>query len=224
MMRKINLWLRKHAVPGMWGAGGCIVTALFCAHLLEQSTAANAFFIVGFVLAGVPILFRAIQGLHFKTVSIELLVSIAAIGACCIGEFSKAAIVTFLFQFGSFLEQKTMKKTRSAIKSLTEMAPSTAWRIAGDTIEEIDADEVEEEDILLGKTGNQIARVHGEHHPELAQVVELYEKAKACPYAEVIAELRKVTSDYTIPEDACPTYGKTYEDLTALDREYTEAH
>lgn len=27
-----------------------------------------------------------------------------------------------------------MKKTRSAIKSLTEMAPSTAWRSAGDTI------------------------------------------------------------------------------------------
>lgn len=77
---------------------------------------------------------HSIPGLHFKTVSIELLVSIAAIGACCIGEFSEAAIVTFLFQFGSFLEQKTMKKTRSAIKSLTEMAPSTAWRIAGDTI------------------------------------------------------------------------------------------
>ena len=157
MMMKINLWLRKYAVPGMWGAGGCIVAALLCAHLLGQSTAANVFFIVGFVLAGIPILFRAIQGLRFKTVSIELLVSIAAIGACCIGEFSEAAIVTFLFQFGSFLEQKTMKKTRSAIKSLTEMAPSTAWRIAGDEIEEIDADEVEEEDILLVKTGNQIA-------------------------------------------------------------------
>ena len=157
MMMKINLWLRKYAVPGMWGAGGCIVAALLCAHLLEQSTAATIFFIVGFVLAGVPILFRAIQGLRFKTVSIELLVSIAAIGACCIGEFSEAAIVTFLFQFGSFLEQKTMKKTRSAIKSLTEMAPSTAWRITGDTIEEIDADEVEEEDLLLVKTGNQIA-------------------------------------------------------------------
>lgn len=69
-----------------------------------------------------------------------------------------------------------------------------------------------------------VARVHGEHHPELAQVVELYEKVKACPSAEVFAELRKVTSDYTIPEDACPTYGKTYEDLAAIDREYTAAH
>lgn len=157
MMMKINLWLRKYGIPCMWGAGGCIVAALLCAHLLEKETAANVFFIAGFVLAGIPVLFRAIQGLRFRTVSIELLVSIAAIGACCIGEFSEAAIVTFLFQFGSFLEQKTMKKTRSAIKSLTEMAPTTAWRITEEKMEEIDADEVEEGDLLLVKTGNQIA-------------------------------------------------------------------
>lgn len=36
-----------------------------------------------------------------------------------IGEYNEAAVVTFLFQFGSFLEQKTMGKTRSAIKALT---------------------------------------------------------------------------------------------------------
>lgn len=110
-----------------------------------------------------PILVRAIQALRFKTVSIELLVSIASIGACVIGEFNESAIVTFLFQFGSFLEQKTMKKTRSAIKALTEMAPSTAWRItnAGEDgtfeTEEIETDEVEIGDILLVKAGNQVA-------------------------------------------------------------------
>lgn len=110
-----------------------------------------------------PILVRAVQALRFKTVSIELLVSIASIGACVIGEFNESAIVTFLFQFGSFLEQKTMKKTRSAIKALTEMAPSTAWRItnAGEDgtfeTEEIETDEVEIGDILLVKAGNQVA-------------------------------------------------------------------
>ena len=100
--------------------------------------------------------------MQFKTVSIELLVSIAAIGAICIGEYSEAAIVTFLFQFGSYLEQKTMKKTRAAIKRLTEMAPVTAWKIIdpeedGSEVEEVDADEIEEGDILLVKSGNQIA-------------------------------------------------------------------
>ena len=111
-----------------------------------------------FIPAGSPILFRAVQGLRFKTVGIECLVSIAVIGACLIGEFSEAAIVTFLFQFGSYLEQKTMTKTRSAIKRLTEMAPATALRISEDGgIEEIDAEDVEEGDRLLVRTGGQIA-------------------------------------------------------------------
>lgn len=157
MMMKINLWIRKYGIPCMWSAGVCILVAMIASHVLAQKIPADVAFVIAFILAGIPIIFRAVQGLRFKTVSIELLVSIAAIGACCIGEFHEAAIVTFLFQFGSYLEQKTMKKTRSAIKSLTEMAPSTAWKIAGGEIEEIDADEVEKDDILLVKTGNQIA-------------------------------------------------------------------
>lgn len=84
---------------------------------------------------------------------IECLVSIAVIGAFAIGEFSEVAVVAFLFQFDSWLEQKTMKKTRSSIKALTELAPTVAWRIDGDSWEMIDADKVEAGDLLLVKTG-----------------------------------------------------------------------
>ena len=73
-----------------------------------------------------------------------------------IQKFREAAIVTFLFQFGSYLEKRTMKKTRSAIKTLTEMAPTTAYKIEENDIEEIDVDDVEIDDCLLVKTGNQI--------------------------------------------------------------------
>lgn len=157
MMMKINRLIKKCAVPCMWIAGILIVASMVLTHIFKLQMVADVLYVAAFVLAGIPILFRAIQGLQFKTVSIELLVSIAAIGACVISEFNESAIVTFLFQFGSYLEQKTMKKTRSAIKKLTEMAPTTAWRICGNDIEEIDADEIEIDDILLVKAGNQIA-------------------------------------------------------------------
>ncbi|MDO4465679.1 MAG: cation-translocating P-type ATPase [Bacillota bacterium] len=148
-MLRFNLFIRKYTEPFMWISGICIILAMF----LKVSI----LYVISFILVGIPIVFKAIQALRFNTIGIELLVSIAAIGACLIGEYSEAAIVTFLFQFGSFLEQKTMKKTRSAIKALTEMAPTTAWKILGDTVEEIEADEIEEGDILLVKAGNQIA-------------------------------------------------------------------
>ena len=158
MTRKLNVFFRKYSIPAMWGAGAATLIALALAHLGGGMLYADIFYIVGFILAGSPILFRAVQGLRFKTVGIECLVSIAVIGACLIGEFSEAAIVTFLFQFGSYLEQKTMTKTRSAIKRLTEMAPATALRISEDGgIEEIDAEDVEEGDRLLVRTGGQIA-------------------------------------------------------------------
>lgn len=160
---KRNAWLRGLSLPLLGSAGVLIVLAVVFSRTAGLETLSSACYIAAFGLSGVPILFRAIQALRFKTVSIELLVSVAAVGACVIGEFNEAAIVTFLFRFGSFLEQKTMKKTRSAIKTLTEMAPSTAWRITKSDendafeTEEIDVDEVEIGDLLLVKTGSQIA-------------------------------------------------------------------
>lgn len=162
-MTKLNKWMKRFSLPFLWGAGILIVFAAIFSRIPGYEIPGDICYLAAFVLSGAPIVFRAIQALRYKTVSIELLVSIAAIGACVIGEFNESAIVTFLFQLGSFLEQKTMKKTRSAIKALTEMAPSTAWRItsAGEDgafeTEEIDADEVEIGDLLLVKAGGQIA-------------------------------------------------------------------
>lgn len=62
-----------------------------------------------------------------------------------------------------------------------------------------------------------VERVHGEHHPELHQVAELYNELKAEPSAEVFGKLREVTGDYAVPGDACPTYEKTYQLLKELD-------
>lgn len=64
-----------------------------------------------------------------------------------------------------------------------------------------------------------VERVHGDHHPELHDVARLYTALKQEPAAEVFAELRRVTGNYTVPADACPTFEKTYRDLAFLDGE-----
>lgn len=61
-----------------------------------------------------------------------------------------------------------------------------------------------------------VVRVHGEHHPELRQVAELYARLKQNPDARTVQELRTVTNHFTAPADACPTFQKTYADLAAL--------
>lgn len=61
-----------------------------------------------------------------------------------------------------------------------------------------------------------VVRVHGEHHPELRQVAELYARLKQNPDVRTVQELRTVTNHFTAPADACPTFQKTYADLAAL--------
>lgn len=156
-MVSLQRFFKKYATPAM--AAGGVFTAL--GLVLSRNTGTAGFgaaaYLLGALLCGAPILFRAIQSLRFKVVGIECLVSIAVLGACWIGEFSEAAIVTFLFQFGAYLEQKTLAKTRSAIKALTDLAPTTAWRLRDGVPEQINAEDVEPEDRLLVKTGGQVA-------------------------------------------------------------------
>lgn len=66
-----------------------------------------------------------------------------------------------------------------------------------------------------------IERVHGKNHPELTRVRELTEQLGAAgPDADVepiFAELRTVTDDYSLPEDACEAFTGTYSALRDAD-------
>lgn len=109
------------------------------------------------VLGFAPIAIQAYQSLKIKVVSIDVLVTIAVIGAFFIKNLEESAIVTFLFLFGAYLEQRTLNKTRSAIKELTEMAPESALKqMENGEFEEVAVDEVDVGDVLLVKTGSKV--------------------------------------------------------------------
>ena len=109
------------------------------------------------VLGAAPIAIQAYQALKVKVVSIDVLVTIAVAGAFLIKNLEESAIVTFLFLFGAYLEQRTLNKTRSAIKELTEMAPESALKqMKNGEFEEVEVEEVDVGDILLVKTGAKV--------------------------------------------------------------------
>ncbi len=109
------------------------------------------------VLGVAPIAIQAYQALKVKVVSIDVLVTLAVGGAFLIKNLEESAIVTFLFLFGAFLEQRTLNKTRSAIKELTEMAPESALKqMENGEFEEVEVDDVDVGDVLLVKTGAKI--------------------------------------------------------------------
>ncbi|MCI1895058.1 MAG: heavy metal translocating P-type ATPase [Lactobacillus sp.] len=154
---KFQLWIEKHTTQITAITAVLIAAGYASKYLLQLPVAYAILLAVASIIAVVPIALHALSALRVKVISIELLVTIAVIGAFVIGEYNESAVVTFLFLFGNFLEQKTLAKTRASIKSLTAMAPTTAELVSDDgSIETVDVDEVEEGDVVLVKTGGAI--------------------------------------------------------------------
>ena len=138
-------------------SGILIIIGFFSHFVLDNIALFNTTFIIASIIGVAPIAIQAYQAMKVKVVSIDVLVTIAVIGAFLIQNYEESAIVTFLFLFGSFLEQRTLNQTRSAIKELTEMAPESALlQMANGEFEEVDVDDVDEGDILLVKTGAKV--------------------------------------------------------------------
>ena len=176
-------------------------------------------FAIASILGVAPIAIQAYQALKVKVVSIDVLVTLAVIGAFLIKNLEESAIVTFLFLFGSFLEQRTLNKTRSAIKELTEMAPESALKqMENGEFEEVEVDEVDVGDILLVKTGAKVpvdgTVLTGEGHINEASItgepVPVSKKKDSGVYAGTILEngTLQIVAD-RIGEDT--TFGKIIE-------------
>lgn len=133
-----------------------------------------------------PLFLRATSALKFKLVSIELLVTIAIIGAFFIQEFSEAGIVVWLFSL--LLEELSLQKTRQSVKELVQLAPKAAYRIVSpeDRKGELVAiDDLDEDAYVLVRTGDQIP-VDGKVVRGSGYVDEVPITGKATPQAKKI--------------------------------------
>lgn len=159
MLSTVTRGLKHPATRRMWitaGSAGLILLALFSNYVLEWNGGWIIFMVLAWLLAGQEIAIRAWQALRLRHLSIELLVTLAAAGAITIGEYWEAAAVTFLFMLGAWLEGRTMRHTRGALKALVEAAPSMATVLRNGEALEVSADSVERGEIVLVKAGQRI--------------------------------------------------------------------
>jgi len=199
---------------------GILIVLGFTASLgFHHEGIAMIFLAIASVIGVAPIAIQAYQALRVKVVSIDVLVTVAVIGAFFIKNLEESAIVSFLFLFGAYLEQRTLNKTRSAIKELTEMAPESALkRMEDGEFVEVEVDEVDVGDILLVKTGAKVpvdGRVlSGEGHINEASItgesVPVGKKKDSFVYAGTVLEngTVQIVAD-RVGEDT--TFGKIIE-------------
>ena len=172
---------------------GVLIGLGFFSHFILENVAISEWSLIIASIFGVaPIAVQAYQAIKVKVVSIDLLVTIAVVGAFIIQNYEEAAIVTFLFLFGHFLEQRTLNQTRSAIKELTEMAPESALKqMENGEFEEVDVEDVDEGEVLLVKTGAKVpvdgTIISGEGHINEASITGESVPANKTAGSEVFA-------------------------------------
>ena len=173
-------------------SGVLIGLGFFSHFVLENVGISELSLIIASIFGVAPIAIQAYQAIKVKVVSIDLLVTIAVAGAFLIQNYEEAAIVTFLFLFGHFLEQRTLNQTRSAIKELTEMAPESALKqMENGEFEEVDVEDVDEGEVLLVKTGAKVpvdgTIISGEGHINEASITGESVPANKTAGSEVFA-------------------------------------
>ena len=99
---------------------------------------------------------KAIRTLRQKRFDMNVLMTVAVIGAVIIGEWAEAAAVTFLFSLSELLESYSVSRARRAIESLMELTPATAIVRRDGEVIEVDLSEVSSGETIILKSGAKV--------------------------------------------------------------------
>lgn len=97
------------------------------------------------------------ETLKDKTLNVELLMILAAIGSAIIGYWAEGAILIFIFSLSGALETYTMQKSERDLSQLMHLQPDTALRIKDGKEETVTVDQLEIGDYIFIKSGERIA-------------------------------------------------------------------
>lgn len=141
---------RISAVTGL-----ALLTAL-ALHLAGFELARDVVLFASALAAAFPIAIKAWRAARAKAFSIDLLVTIAVVGALVIGEYVEAAVVSFLFIFGGWLEARTLDRSRRSLRELIDLAPQEAVVLRGGERVTVRADDLEAGETVLVASGGAI--------------------------------------------------------------------
>ena len=139
----------------LWKTWGVVVVSGLMI-IASWITGSDLLMIAAAVVAGYQIAISAYQALRIKTISIDLLVIVAAVGALFIHNYWESAAVTFLFALGGALEKATLNKTRQALSDLVDAAPETATVLRDGEPQTVEVWELVPGDIVLIRNGEQV--------------------------------------------------------------------
>ena len=135
------------------------IILFLCAHFIPNlnNTVKIILYIISYGIIGIEIFGKAVKHLFKKDMFDEnLLMTIATIGALCIGEYIEGIIVLLLYKIGEFLQDLAVDKSKDKIKKAIDIRAKHANLIIDGKIQEVDPFNLKIGDIVVVKTGEKI--------------------------------------------------------------------
>lgn len=149
-------WLNGEMIAAL--SSGILILIAYLAGAAGFDTVSAGIFIIAFVVGGFA---KAKEGItetiRNKTLNVEILMILAAIGAASIGYWTEGAILIFIFAVSGALETYSIEKSRKEISALLNLKPEEAWRLKDDgSTERVGVADIRVGDFVLVRPGERI--------------------------------------------------------------------
>jgi cation-transporting P-type ATPase J len=136
--------------------------ALFLAGLVVQLAGGPtwvwwALYVACYVTGGWEPALAGLQALREKTLDVDLLMVVAAVGAAAIGQVTDGALLIVIFATSGALEALATARTEDSVRGLLDLAPDTATRWSDEGEHVVPAAELVVGDVVLVRPGERIS-------------------------------------------------------------------
>lgn len=138
-------------------------TVIFiCALIISDFAESNYFslilYLLSYLILGYKIIISAFKNIFRGNLFDEnFLMTIATVGAICLGEYSEAVGVVLFFNIGSLFEHYAVEKSRKEISSAVDLKVEKSEVLRDGEFISIDSDEIKIGDIIRVRTGERIS-------------------------------------------------------------------
>jgi len=135
----------------------CAGATLLLIGVLMSGMIRTAVLLVAFVLVAWDIFLGAARNIMRGNIFGEnFLMTIAGIGAVCIGEIPEGVLVFLLYRLGEYLQTKAVSSSRKSISALLDVRPDRANLLVDGQTREVRAEEVGVGEVIIVRPGEKI--------------------------------------------------------------------
>jgi len=137
-------------------SGLLLLMGLVLDHFNADSIAPVIIFLISIFIGGTLIFPKALNAIKRHSLDMNVLMTVAVLGALIIRQYSEATTVVFLFSLSELLESLSVQRARKAIEELFKITPKTALVVNGDNVVEVDVEKISIDQVVRVKAGENI--------------------------------------------------------------------